>query len=193
MIQNVWCRSKRAVLTPGRSMKHPFLRGYRVLLAVCVSIVLLLPTVVDRPSYETYLSATQWETDGGFVASGKPNRRTANRRDFTHFPITRRPVLDKLYVAERSGGGATAIRPFVLRTNRVIIPVVGFPNSEDTGIYLESETNHQRFWVRVGAARLEWQPFTVSLPKFQSLQQNCNGWLPAVDFAAFQPHGRVAA
>jgi hypothetical protein len=80
-------------------------------LAVCVSIVLLLPAVVDRPSYETYLSATQWETDGGFVASGKPNRRTANRRDFTHFAITRRPVLDKLYVAERSGGGATVISP----------------------------------------------------------------------------------
>jgi hypothetical protein len=41
-------------------MNHPFLRGCRVLLAVCVSIVLLLQAVVDRPSYETYLSATQW-------------------------------------------------------------------------------------------------------------------------------------
>jgi len=52
-----------------------------------------------------------------------------------------------------------------LRTNRVIIPVVGFPNSEDAGVYLESETDHRRFWIRDGAAHLEWQPFTVSLPK----------------------------
>jgi hypothetical protein len=42
--------------------------------------------------------------------------------------------------------------PFVLRNNRVIIPVVGFPNSEDAGIYIESETDHQRFWIRDGAA-----------------------------------------
>jgi hypothetical protein len=54
---------------------------------------------------------------------------------------------------------------FVLRNNRLIIPVVGFPNSEDAGIYLESETNHQRFWIRGGGAHLEWQPFTLSLPK----------------------------
>jgi hypothetical protein len=42
---------------------------------------------------------------------------------------------------------------------------VGFPNSEDAGIYLESETDHQRFWVHGGGAHLEWQPFTLSLPK----------------------------
>jgi hypothetical protein len=42
---------------------------------------------------------------------------------------------------------------------------VGFPNSEDAGIYLESETDHQRFWIRGGGAHLQWQPFTLSLPK----------------------------
>jgi hypothetical protein len=135
-------------------MNHPFLRGCRVLLAVCVSIVLLLQAVVDRPSYETYLSATQW---GLMAVLWLVENQIVEQPTGETLRISRSPdlVLDKQYVAERSGGGATAIRPFVLRTNRVIIPVVGFPNSEDAGIYLEPETNHQRLWVRVGAARLE--------------------------------------
>jgi hypothetical protein len=56
-------------------MKHPFLHRYRVIVAVCVGVVLLLAAVLDRPNYEKYLSATRWETDGAFVANGQPNPR----------------------------------------------------------------------------------------------------------------------
>ena len=57
-------------------MKHSFPHRYRVMVAVCVGVVLLLlPAVLDRPKYEKYLSATQWETDGAFVANGEPNPR----------------------------------------------------------------------------------------------------------------------
>ena len=143
-------------------MKHPFLHRYRVIVAVCVGVVLLLPAILDRPNYEKYLAATQWETDGAFVANGKPNPRDfpscVLRAPDARFWRNYTPAKGKLPAQLRSA-------PFVLRSNRVIIPVVGFPNSEDAGIYIESETDHERFWIRDGAAHLEWQPFTLSLPK----------------------------
>src|SRR6266550_6215416 len=141
-------------------MKHPFLHRSRVIVAVCASVVLLLPAILDRPKYEKY--ATQWETDGAFVANGRPNPRdfpsrvlrSPDARFWRNYP----PAKDKMPAHLRSA-------PFVLSSNRIIIPVVGFPNSEDAGIYLESETDHQRFWIRGGGTHLEWQPFTLSLPK----------------------------
>lgn len=131
-------------------------------MALCVGVVLLLPAVLDRPNYEKYLSATQWETDGAFVANGQPNPRDFPARVLrspdARFWRNYTPAKGKVPARLRSAA-------FVLRNNRVIIPVVGFPNSEDAGIYLESETNHQRFWIRGGGAHLQWQPFTLSLPK----------------------------
>ncbi len=133
-----------------------------MIVAVGASVVLLLPVVLDRPNYERYISATQWETDGGFVANGQPNPR-----DFPSCVIRSPDARFWRNYTQQKGVVPAQLRslPFVLRTNRVIIPVVGFPNSEDAGLYLESETDHQRFWIRDGAAHLEWQPFTVSLPK----------------------------
>ena len=133
-----------------------------MVVVVGASVVLLLPVILDRPNYEKYLSATQWETDGGFVANGQPNPR-----DFP--PSVVQPPDARFWrnYTQQKGVVPATLRsaPFVLHTNRVIIPVVGFPNSEDAGLYLESETDHQRFWIRDGAAHLEWQPFTLSLPK----------------------------
>jgi hypothetical protein len=120
-------------------MKHHFLHGYRAIVALCVGVV-LLPAVLDRPKYEKYLSATQWETDGYFVANGQPNPRDFPGR-ILRLPDARfwrnyTPAKGKVLGRLRSAA-------FILRNNRVIMPVVGFPNSEDAGIYLESETNHQ--------------------------------------------------
>jgi hypothetical protein len=143
-------------------MKHPFLHRYRVIVAVCIGVVLSLPAVLDHPKYEKYLAATQWETDGAFVADGRPKPRDFPARVLrspdARFWRNYTPAKGWMPAHLRSAA-------FVLRNNRVIIPVVGFPNSEDAGIYLESETDHQRFWIRGGGARLEWQPFTLSLPK----------------------------
>jgi hypothetical protein len=143
-------------------MKRSFLHRYRMIVAVGASFMLVLPAVLDRPDYEEYVSATQWETDGGFVANGQPNPRD--------FPPRVVQSLDARFwrnYTQQKGVVPAQLRshPFVLHTNRVIIPVVGFPNSEEAGLYLESETDHQRFWIRDGAAHLEWQPFTLSLPK----------------------------
>jgi hypothetical protein len=128
--------------------------------AVCASVALLLPAILDRPKYEKY--ATQWETDGAFVANGRPNPRDFPSRVLrspdARFWRNYTPAKDKMPAHLRSA-------PFVLSSNRIIIPVVGFPNSEDAGIYLESETDHQRFWIRGGGTHLEWQPFTLCLPK----------------------------
>lgn len=143
-------------------MKPPFLHWFWVIVAVCVGVVLLLPAILDRPKYEKYLTATQWETEGAFVANGRPNPR-----DFPSRVLRSPDARFWRNYTQQKGVVPAHLRssPFVLRTNRVIIPVVGFPNSEDAGIYLESETDGQRFWIRDGAAHLEWQPFTVSLPK----------------------------
>jgi hypothetical protein len=142
-------------------MKHFFLHPHRVIVVVSTGVVLLLPAILDRPNYEKYLAATQWETDGAFVANGQPNPR-----DFPSC-VLRSPDARFWRNYTEKGMMPAQLRsaPFVLRNNRVIIPVVGFPNSEEAGIYLESETDHQRFWIRDGAALLEWQPFTLSLPK----------------------------
>ena len=56
-------------------MQHPFLRRYRAIVAICVGVVLLLPAILDRPNYEKHVSATQWQTDGAFVANGQPDPR----------------------------------------------------------------------------------------------------------------------
>lgn len=143
-------------------MKHAFLHPFRVIVVVCIGVVSLLPAVLDHPNYEKYLAATQWETDGAFVANGQPNPRDFPSRVLrspdARFWRNYTPAKGRMPAQLRSA-------PFVLRNNRVIIPVVGFPNSEDAGIYLESEIDHQRFWIRDGGAHLEWQPFTLSLPK----------------------------
>ncbi len=70
------------------------------------------------------------------------------RETFPHaFAVTGFTVLEKLY-RERKVPGRLRSAAFVLH-ERVIIPAVGFPNSKgDAGIYLGSETDHQRFWIR---------------------------------------------
>lgn len=130
--------------------------------AVGASVLLLLPAALDRPTYEKYLSSTQWQTNGGFVANGQPNPR-----DFPPHVVRSPDARFWRNYTPQKGIVSAQLRsaPFVLRTDRLIIPIVGFPNAEGAGIYVESEINHQRFWVRDGAAHLEWQPFTVSLPK----------------------------
>jgi hypothetical protein len=61
--------------------------------------------------------------------------------------------------------GEIRSKPFAVPVANLIIPVVGFPSSRFTGIYLESESAGQRFFVGPGATHLEWQPFAVTLPK----------------------------
>ena len=150
-------------------MKHAFLHGYGLIVALCIGVVLLLPAVLDRPNYEKYLSAMQWETDGAFVANGEPSPRDFPSRVLrspdARFWRNYTPTKGKVPAQLRSA-------PFVLRNNRVIIPVVGFPNSEDAGIYLESETNNQRFWIRNGGSRPQKRrshPSWHSLPAWVSL------------------------
>src|SRR5215475_1031191 len=134
-----------------RFVKHSFPHKYWVIVAVCVGLTLLLPAAVDQPKYEKYLSATQWKTDGGFVANGQPNSR-----DFPSSVLGSPEARFWRNYTPEKGKMPAELRsdPFVLHNNRVIIPVVGFPNSEDAGIYLESETNHQKFWIRDGATGL---------------------------------------
>jgi hypothetical protein len=60
--------------------------------------------------------------------------------------------------------GELRSKPFTIPVRRLIIPVVGLPNSQYAGIYLESELDHKRFGIGPGAAHIEWQPFAITLP-----------------------------
>src|SRR5262249_1839272 len=97
-------------------MKHPFLHRYRMIVAVSASIMLLLPIVLDRPNYEKYVSATQWERDKGFVDNGQPNPRDFPAR------VLRSPDARFLRNYTQQKGvapGQLRSSAFVLRTNRV--------------------------------------------------------------------------
>ncbi|HEV2841860.1 MAG TPA: hypothetical protein VGW39_11080 [Chthoniobacterales bacterium] len=70
------------------------------------------------------------------------------------------------YTPERGMSvGELRSKPFTVPVRDLIIPVVGFPSSRFTGVYLESESGGHRFFVGPGATHNEWQPFTVTLPK----------------------------
>jgi len=79
-----------------------------------------------------------------FVANGQPDPR-----DFPARVCGHRIHGSGEIIPRKEGARPTAICRLRLAHERVIIPAVGFPNSEgDAGIYLGSETDHQRFWIR---------------------------------------------
>ena len=81
-----------------------------------------------------------------FVANGQPDPR-----DFPARVCGHRIHGSGEIIPRKEGARPTAICRLRLAHERVIIPAVGFPNSEgDAGIYLGSETDHQRFWIRGG-------------------------------------------
>ena len=140
-----------------------------------------------------------------FVANGQPDPR-----DFPARVCGHRIHGSGEIIPRKEGARPTAICRLRLAHERVIIPAVGFPNSEgDAGIYLGSETDHQRFWIRGGrsAPRMTTvyafssKSLTNKAVRLIAFSKSTHAyisawelpWLPAVDFAAFQPHGRVAA
>jgi hypothetical protein len=126
-----------------------------------LSVCLLLPAALDRPVYQLCLKSSEWEPSATFVDNGvatsadlpkqiisSPDRRLW--RNYT--PESPMPI------------GEIRSKPFTVPVRNVIIPVVGFPESRVTGVYLESESNRRCFFVGPGATHLEWQPFTITLP-----------------------------
>lgn len=127
-----------------------------------LSVCLLLPAILDRPVYQLCLKSSEWEPSMTFVDNGvataadlpkqiisSPERRLW--RNYT--PESPMPV------------GEIRSQPFIVPVRNVIIPVVGFPESRHTGVYLESELSRHRFFVGPGATHLEWQPFTITIPE----------------------------
>lgn len=127
-----------------------------------LSLCLLLPATLDRPVYQLCLKSSEWEPSATFVANGDPKTGDLPKqiisssesrfwRNYT--PESPMPV------------GELRSKPFTVPVRNLLIPVVGFPSSRVTGVYLESENGGQRFSVAPGAAHIEWQPFAVTLPK----------------------------
>lgn len=125
-------------------------------------VCLLLPAILDRPVYQLCLKGSEWEPSATFVANGDPKAGDLPKeiisspeirfwRNYT--PESPMPV------------GELRSKPFTVPVRDLLIPVVGFPSSRVTGVYLEAENGGQRFPVAPGAAHIEWQPFTVTLPK----------------------------
>lgn len=125
-------------------------------------VCLLLPAILDRPVYQLCLKSSEWEPSATFVANGDPKAGDLPKeiisspeirfwRNYT--PESPMPV------------GELRSKPFTVPVRDLLIPVVGFPSSRVTGVYLEAENGGRRFSVSPGAAHIEWQPFTVTLPK----------------------------
>lgn len=137
-------------------------KRYVIILGVFFGLLLLLPVFLDRPSYQTYVATAHWEAGAAFIADGQPDRKD--------FPSS---ILDQSGVRFwRNYSPGKGLSPgrmsssfFVLESCRLIVPVVGFPNSEDAGLYVESEIDRRQFAIRDGAAHTQWQPFTLFLPK----------------------------
>lgn len=127
-----------------------------------LSLCLLLPAILDRPVYQLCLKSSEWERSVTFVANGEP------RAGELPGPVISSPESRfwRNYTPESPMPvGEIRSQPFTVPVRNVIIPVVGFPSSRVTGVYLESESDRQRFSVGPGATHLEWQPFTITLPK----------------------------
>ncbi len=136
---------------------------YIVILGTFLGIVLLLPALLDRPSYQTFDETAGWDVHTPFVANGEPERK-----EFFPSSILQNPGVRfwTNYSSERGiFTGQVSSSFFVLKDCLMIIPVFGFPNSEEAGVYVESEIDHRRFAIRDGAAPAQWQPATIALPK----------------------------
>lgn len=127
-----------------------------------LSVCLLLPAVLDRPVYQLCLKSSEWEPSATFLANGEP-RAGELPKQIISSPESR---FWRNYSPELSMPvGELRSKPFTVPVRNLIIPVTEFPSSPSTGVYLESQSDGQRFFVGPGAAHLEWQPFTIRLPK----------------------------
>ena len=127
-----------------------------------LSLCLLLPATLDRPVYQLCLKSSEWESSVAFLANGEP-RAGELPKEIIKSPESR---FWRNYSPESPMPvGELLSKPFTVPVRNLIIPVTAFPSSRFTGVYLESESDGQRFFVRPGAAHLEWQPFTITLPK----------------------------
>jgi hypothetical protein len=141
----------------------PLGQRYIVILGIILAIVLLLPVLLDRPRYQTFDETAGWDVHTAFVANGEPDRK-----EFFPSSILEQPGVRFWTNYSRERGiftGQVSSSFFVLKNCLMIIPVFGFPNSEEAGIYVESESDHRQFAIRDGAAPTQWQPATLVLPK----------------------------
>ena len=126
-----------------------------------LSLCLLLPAILDRPVYQLCLKGSEWEPSATFVANGDPKAGDLPKQIISS-PESR---FWRNYTPESPMPvGELRSKPFTVPVRNLLIPVVGFPSSRVTGVYLESENGGQRFSVAPGATHNEWQPFTVTLP-----------------------------
>jgi len=127
-----------------------------------LSLCLLLPATLDRPVYQLCLKSSEWEPSATFVANGEPKTGDLPKQ-IINSPESR---FWRNYTPESPMPvGEIRSQPFTVPVRNLTIPVTEFPDSRFAGVYLESENGGQRFVVGPGAAHLEWQPFTITLPK----------------------------
>ena len=134
---------------------------YFASIAICLAALVPLPALIDRPVYQLVLSPEQWVPDSSFFGYGK-----AGLRDLppaaVHSPDLR--LWNNYSVATGLAPGRLETLPFLLEKEELFIPVIGFPNSEYAGIYLEFQIDKSRIWINAGAAHEQWQSAVVRVP-----------------------------
>jgi len=139
-------------------MKAPRTRLYFACLTACFCIVALFPALLDRPVYKTAFTDADWTSDGFFQWQPSPADLPS--------PLLSVSLLWRNFSPGTGiSPGRLESAPFLLEKANLFVPVLGYPNSQYVGLYLESQVDKSRFWINAGAAHEQWQSVPITLPK----------------------------
>jgi hypothetical protein len=132
-----------------------------IIFLIAIGSLGVLPLCFDRPIYRLYTGADILAANNGFAANGQPHDSDLP----TIILNDARSHFWRNYTPE------TGVRPAMAHTawftsskNEFFLPVVGFPNSKDAGVFVEAKKDSRMFTVPIGASHLRWQACHVILP-----------------------------
>lgn len=135
-------------------LTHPSL----ILIAGIGCALVVLSATLDRPSYKAALSNDDWSLDSFVQYESTP----------ADLPPSLLSTL-RLWRNFSPDAGASQGRlespSFVLEKADLFVPIVGYPNAQYTGVYLESQIDKSQFWINSGAAYDQWQSVAITVPK----------------------------
>lgn len=132
-------------------LSHPFL----IWIAGILCALVLLPAILDRPAYKAAVSDDDWSPDN-FV------QWQATPADIPPSLLSTSRLWRNFSPGTGISPGRLESPPFVLEKAELFVPIVGYPNSQYAGVYLESQVDKSRVWINAGAAHEQWQSVAIT-------------------------------
>lgn len=120
--------------------------------------LLLLPAILDRPSYKSVPLEGDWSADTFF-------RWQPSRSDLPSSLLSTSDLWRNFSPGTGVSPGRLESPPFVLEKAELFVPILGYPNSKHVEVYLESQSDQRRFWINAGATHEQWQSVAITVPK----------------------------